>query len=297
MKMNALSFRNKPAEREIAGKIYLLETDRIRPNRAQPRTNFEDDAIIRLADSIRRYGILQPLTVRKPEGEDFDDFELIAGERRLRAAKLLGLTRVPCIILDADPLRSAELAIIENIQREDLNMFEQAGAIHSLIDIYGLTQEQIARILSASQSYVANKLRLLRLSKQEREVVLKNKLSERHARALLRVNDSMDRAKLLTQVALRGITVAQTEDMVEKYLSSSEAKPDKSRRKFIVKDIRIFFNTVEHAVQLLNTAGIKADFSRDDEDDFYICRMRIPKQPDVSRETLSLCNERCSDEG
>lgn len=276
--MNTLTFRRRPAERESAGKIYLLEAELIRPNRSQPRTTFEEEAILRLADSIRRYGILQPLTVRKFENEDYDEFELIAGERRLRAAKLLGLARVPCIILDTDPLRSAELAIIENIQREDLNMFEQASAIQSLIDIYGLTQEQIARTLSSSQSYVANKLRLLRLSKQEQEITLKNKLSERHARALLRVTGREERTKLLTQIALRGLTVAQTEELVEKYLTNLEQRPEQNRRKFIIKDIRIFFNTVEHAVQVLKDAGIRAELDREEEEEFYICKMKIPKQ-------------------
>ena len=173
------------------GRVVFLPARSIRPNPAQPRKIFRPEALDELSDSIRQHGILQPLSVRRSG----NGYELIAGERRLRAAKLLGMAEVPCIVVEADSLRSAELAIIENLQREDLNMFDEASAISALIDLYGLTQEEVAAKLSASQSYVANKLRLLRFDDFERQVIIERRLTERHARALLRRAGGGDRAR------------------------------------------------------------------------------------------------------
>lgn len=268
-----------------SGRIYPLNPAWIVPNPAQPRKRFDDEAIIRLADSIRQYGILQPLSVRRlpvsdmqkksedtvpavtekehhKAGEDSEKqvrsfYEIIAGERRLRAAKLLGLTEVPCIIIEADDRLSAELAIIENIQRENLNIFEQAGAIAALIDIYSLTQEQVARQLSASQSYVANKLRILRLAAAERSVILDNGLTERHARALLKIDESDLRMKTLAHIASHGLNVAASEAFIEKVLTEDRTERAKGKRKLIIKDIRIFYNTIDHAVDVVRQAGIE----------------------------------------
>ena len=193
-----LKLQNPPTD--PTERVHKIPVCRILPNPAQPRKYFDSDETLRLADSIRRHGILQPLCVRKPISVgDLDDYggvyELIAGERRLRAAKLLGMAEVPCIVVEADSLRSAELAIIENLQREDLNMFDEASAISALIDLYGLTQEEVAAKLSASQSYVANKLRLLRFDDFERQVIIERRLTERHARASPRRAGGGDRAR------------------------------------------------------------------------------------------------------
>ena len=198
--------------------IFQLRTDNIRPNRAQPRADFDNNAIIRLADSIRRYGILQPLTVRRSEDDELYDYELIAGERRLRAAKMLGYFTVPCIILQADEQMSAEMAIIENLLREELNMFEQAYGFRKLIENHALTQEEVARRMSMSQSAVANKLRLLKLSYEEQKVVLETGLTERHARAVLRIMDEAMRLETLRQAAAEKWNVQQTEEFVESLL-------------------------------------------------------------------------------
>lgn len=203
------------------GRIILLPADRILPNPAQPRSSFADDSLLRLADSIRQYGILQPLTVRRLG----DDWELIAGERRLRAAKLCGLVQVPCLVIAADGQRSAELAIIENLQREDLNLFEQASAIAALMDIYHLTQEQAANRLSTSQPTVANKLRLLRYTAAERELILSSGLTERHARTLLRLTDPVQRQSTLLRVIEEGDNVAATETLVDRLLRENAEKP------------------------------------------------------------------------
>ena len=168
-------------------RVMEVPLSQLLPNPAQPRKKFDDEAIISLSESIKTYGVIQPLTVRKTYGSD--RYEIVAGERRYRASILAGLRCVPCIIIDADSETSAALSIIENIQREDLNIFEEAEAISKLISIYELTQEQIAARLSVSQSYVANKLRLLRLGPDERALILQNSITERHARTLLRLHD------------------------------------------------------------------------------------------------------------
>ena len=203
--------RSKSAEETAISAILQIKVDQIKPNRAQPRGEFDNNSIIRLADSIRRYGILQPLTVRKTANDDPFSYELIAGERRLRAARLLGYLTVPCIIIEADEKMSAEMAIIENLLREDLNMFEQAHGFKQLIDNYGLTQADVARKMSLSQSAVANKLRLLRLSYEEQRLVLETGLSERHARALLKIEAKELRIETIKYVASHKLNVANTE--------------------------------------------------------------------------------------
>lgn len=198
--------------------IYSVEISQIVPNTAQPRNKFDINAITKLADSIRRYGLLQPLSIRKNSinSKNSPKYELVAGERRLRACKMLGMTQVPCIIVDASDETSAELAIIENTLRENLNMFEQAKAFSVLSTQFSLTQEEIAARMCLSQSAVANKMRLLRLSVEEQELVLSAELSERHARALLRIASPQDRKEALEYIICNKLNVNET----EKYISS-----------------------------------------------------------------------------
>lgn len=202
--------------------VLQIKTDDIRPNRAQPRANFDQNSIIRLADSIRRYGILQPLTVRVSEPDDSYRYELIAGERRLRAAKMLGYLTVPCIVMAADEQTSAELAIIENLLREDLNMFEEAYGYRKLIEDHHLTQEEVARRMSSSQSAVANKLRLLRLPYDEQQKILELGLSERHARAILRLTNAATRKDAIQYVHTNKLNVQSTEEYVEELLKEEK---------------------------------------------------------------------------
>ncbi len=263
-------------------RVHRIPICRILPNPAQPRKHFDSDETLRLADSIRLHGILQPLCVRKPiSEEDVSDFhgiyELISGERRLRAAKLLGLSEVPCIIIEADSLRSAELAIIENLQREDLNMFEEAGAISALINLYGLTQEEVATKLSSSQSYVANKLRLLRFSEEEQKILIEKRLTERHARALLRIHDANMRKSALETIVSRGYNVADTEEFVARLVESDTDKPKKQTKTALVKDIRLFYNTLDKALEIMNRAGINARSQKKDLGDIFEITVRIPK--------------------
>jgi ParB family chromosome partitioning protein len=271
--------------------IKLLPLADISPNPSQPRRFFEAEAIASLADSIRQYGIIQPLTVRHLIHGD--KYELIAGERRLRAAALIGMETVPCVILETDETESAALAIIENLQRENLNIFEQAEAISSLIRMYELTQEDIARKLSVSQSFVANKLRLLRYSPEERTLILSSALTERHARALLRLSGE-DRHAALRQVIENHWNVAETEEYVEDVLHPKEEKAQKDpempkmRQKWVVRDVRLFVNSIHHAVDVMRQAGIHAVTSRTDTEEEMSILIRIPKTANVSRETMTV---------
>lgn len=213
--------RQKSSERNAVSAVLQVKIDEIRPNRAQPRAEFDNNSIIRLADSIRRYGILQPLSVRRADNNEIYQYELIAGERRLRAARLLGYNTVPCILVEADEKLSAELAIIENLLREDLNMFEQAYGFRQLIENYGLTQDEVARKMSLSQSAVANKLRLLRLSYEEQRLIVETGLTERHARALLKVDSCELRIEIIKFISANKLNVQKTEEFIENILKST----------------------------------------------------------------------------
>lgn len=241
--------------------IHSIPIDDIIPNRSQPRSVFNQNAILRLADSIRRYGILQPLTVRKvmlplgaspqhsaSESQNPIVYELVAGERRLRAAKIAELGAVPCIIINTDDATCAELAIIENLLRENLNMFEQAEAFSRLIHEFHLTQEEAARRVSMSQSAVANKLRLLRLLPEERERILQNGLTERHARALLKLSDPCLRADVLSHIVENKCNVSATETYIDRIAC------ELSRYEYRTKSQKSAF--------LANTDGPDANFER-----------------------------------
>ena len=259
---NMKIYYQKSAENEEkAEKIENIDTNLISPNPNQPRKVFTEESILKLADSIMQYGIIQPLLVRKAD----ESYELVAGERRLRAAKELGLKAVPCIITDITEVKSAEISIIENLLRENLNIFEQAEAIQTLIDTYGLTQEEIAARLSNSQSFVANKLRLLRFSPIEREIILKNGLTERHARALLRVSEPALRDKILGLIISEGLNVSSTDELVQSYIARKEGTKAAKRREF--KDIGAFYTTINRAVSGAIHQGIDIKCRRIESDD------------------------------
>ena len=253
-------------------KLTKLSPDKILPNPSQPRKVFQEAELEGLAQSIAENGLLQPVTVRRENGS----YYLIAGERRLRACKLAGLKEIPALVADCEPEDSAVLALLENLQRKDLQMFEQANAIVNLLREWQITQEEAAKRLGMSQSYLANKIRLLKLSPEEQEEILKHHLSERHARALLRVDDMTLRQKLLATVIERGLNVAQTEELAAAALQPK--KPTgKRKRTFIAKDIRLFINTIDHAVDAMKTAGIPAQTEKKETEEYIECTVRIPK--------------------
>ena len=253
------------------GAVLLIPTAEIRPNPTQPRRDFPLDSLMELAQSISENGILQPLTVSLEEGEPI----LIAGERRLRAARIAGVGEVPCVEVQADPRRRQVLTLIENLQRQDMNCFETAEGIRRLIDDYELTQCEAAHQLGLSQSAVANKLRLLRLPEEERRLLIEGGYTERHARALLRLTDKTRRLQVLERLAAEKLTVAQTERLVEDLLAGRvRRKPAKP----LIRDVRVFFNTVNHALSIMRRGGIPAESTQREEEDYIEYVVRIPKK-------------------
>lgn len=259
------------------GRIVEIPTVKIRPNRTQPRKIFDEEQLGELAKSIAENGILQPLTVRSVSR---NEYEIIAGERRLRASVLAGLQKVPCIIVKCNDCESAVLALIENLQRSDLGIFEEARGISRLIRRYGLTQEQAAKRLGKSQSTVANKLRLLNLSYDEQDWIVQAGLSERHARALLRVYDQELRREALSAIISRNLNVAQSEELIDSLLYSAKAaeKAPKGKQKVLIRDVRIFINTINKAVSTMKQAGINATCRHRDNDEYIEYTVRIPKE-------------------
>lgn len=255
------------------GRVVQIPQSKITPNPAQPRKSFSEADLLPLAQSIRENGVLQPILVRKIK----DGFELIAGERRLRASILAGQTTIPSIILRVGEEASALIALLENLQRRDLDLFEEADGIARLIAEYGLTQEEAAERLGKTQSTIANKLRLRRFTPPEREAIRAFGLTERHARALLRVPDAAARRLLLEEAAHRGLNVAQTERLVEGYLQTVPRQKPQRPKTGVVKDVRIFFNTVSRALDLMRQSGIAAQEEQVESDDFIEYIIRIPK--------------------
>ena len=254
-------------------RVTMISPDYISPNPDQPRRYFDPDGMAELADSIRVHGILQPLTVRRKGG---GRYELIAGERRLRAAMICGLTEVPCLVMDVDRENSCLLSLIENLQRRDLDFWEEAKALERLIQVYGLSQEEAAAKVGKSQSAVANKLRLLRLPEQALELLRKNGFTERHARALLRLPTPQSLNEGAALVVREGWTVSRPEQYVEAVLKAEE-KERKTRRPLFIRDVRFFLNTVDHGLTVMRSAGVDAKCHRVEEGDAILLTIRIPK--------------------
>ena len=257
-------------------KISDIPIIKIRPNKAQPRKVFNEEDLNALSQSITENGILQPLTVRKVSATEY---KLIAGERRLRASVLAGLRKVPCIVIKCSEKESAVYALLENLQRSDLGMFEEARGISRLIRRYGLTQQEAAVKLGKTQSTIANKLRLLRLTYEEQECIENAGLSERHARALLKLGDEGARREALSKIIYENLNVQQSENLITLMLNSNP-KTDKKQgfSKAVIKDVRIFVNTINKAIDTMRLAGIDAQSDKTDTDNFIEYTIRIPKK-------------------
>lgn len=258
--------------------IQLLDVDAVVPNPFQPRKSFNDDSMQDLAASVREHGIIQPLLVRRTP----DGFELIAGERRLRAAKLAGLTTVPAIVRELADKEMAELAMIENLQREDLHFLEEAEGFQQLLANFGLTQEELARRVGKNQSTIANKLRLLRLSPEVRHELVAASLTERHARALLKLEDPVKQQEALTVIRQNTLNVREAEDLVEGLLDDiSREMAKKAPRQNVVKiirDVRIFLNTINSVVTEMKKAGLKVKVNQTMDEEFININLKIPKR-------------------
>lgn len=263
--------KDKQTPYKVSGLVQEVPVGDILPNPQQPRKTFDRLKLIELAESMAENGILQPLVITVRDGRPV----LLSGERRLRAAKMAGFSTVPCILTEADDMRQALLSMIENLQREDMNCFETAEGMYHLIHTYGLTQEEAALRLGYSQPAVANKLRLLRLPPEERQKLLENGLTERHARALLRLEKEEDRQYALSEMVKKHLNVSQSEALVERLLSGRVMR----RKRIIplVRDVRVFFNTLNHAVDIMQKSGIGAETSRRETAEYIECVVRIPK--------------------
>ena len=267
----------------LSTRVQYIPLGRIRPNPQQPRRSFDEEGLAELAASIRSCGILQPLTVRRAG----DGYELVAGERRLRAARIAGLREVPCLVAQVGEEDSALLALMENLQRRDLDCWEEAQAIARLISRYGLSQEEAARRLGRAQPTVANKLRLLRLTEDVRALLRENGLTERHARALLRLQDPEVQRRAAGDMVRRGMNVAQAEAYVEKLLQSAQVTPPRGRSTYIIKDVRLFLNSVDRGLHLMRQAGVDAGWNRQDTDREILLTIRIPKRASGKIDSVS----------
>lgn len=251
--------------------IYNIPQAMIVPNPNQPRKRFDYDELENLAQSIRENGILQPITVRKREDKKY---ELVSGERRLRAARLVGMVKIPSIVINIDDKNSAMFSIIENLQRQSLDFFEEAEAIEKLVGEYAMSREEVALKLGLAPSTVSNKLRILRLPEEMRFELARTGLTESHARALLMLEDDNQRARALSIIVDRHLNVAESERMINQMINRNNRSRNPLRG---IRDVRLFINTLNHAVDTIRRAGVEADAARSETEEYIEYVVRIPK--------------------
>ncbi len=253
-------------------KVVDIPVSLISPNPDQPRKRFSQEALTGLAKSIEQDGVIQPLTVRRTN----EGYVLVTGERRLRAAKLAGCQSVPCVVVRINDKRSAVIALVENIQRADLDCFEEAEAINSLINEYAIPRSEIALRLGLAQSTVSNKLRLLRLTPSQRRLICENSLTERHARALLKLEEPAQINEALAHIINEKMTVIQAEKLIEQMSAEEKQRRSYKKRAAVLGDVRLFTNTVDKAVKVMKLAGVDATFSRTEHDGLIEFRITVP---------------------
>lgn len=257
-----------------ANSIVHLPLHLVMPNPNQPRKIFDHDALKELSESIRQYGIIQPVTVRKMRD---GTYELVAGERRLKAAGLAGLLKIPAMIIEMEDEDSAIVALVENIQRQNLSFMEEALAYRQLLDKCNLTQEELAKKVGKTQSAIANKIRLLRLPASVREIIKDNSLSERHARALLRLDTEEKQIYTARRIVDFHMNVKQAEELVDRVIKNGIEDTPKEKIRKSIGDVRVFFKTITKAVSLMNENGIEATAQKDETDSYYEYVIRIQK--------------------
>ncbi|MDM5231114.1 MULTISPECIES: nucleoid occlusion protein [Lysinibacillus] len=265
-----------------AEEVIKLPIDQIVPNRFQPRTIFDDEKIEELSRTIHTHGVIQPIVVRKTSE---NQYEIIAGERRYRAMKKLQWTEVPAIVRNLTDKETASIALIENLQREELTAIEEAVAYQKLLELHELTQEALAQRLGKGQSTVANKLRLLKLPDEVQQAILKRKISERHARALIAIKDQPLQLEILQQIIENDWNVRQLEEHIHLLLhpetaDQEEDAPKKARpkRKAISKDVRIALNTIKQSLSMVTKSGITVKTEEEDTEEYYQITVKIPKK-------------------
>lgn len=254
------------------GQIQNIALSEIFPNRFQPRRVFDEKELFALGESIKENGLIQPISVRKAKG----GFELIAGERRLRACKLIGREKIEAIVYDIGDEDSAVWALIENLQRSDLGPFDEAEAIAKLIAAWNVPKEEAAKRLGIASSTLSNKLRILKLEPEVRRVLIENDLTERHARELLRISEEKERLSAVKFIAEKELNVPETVRYIDKLLE--QKKPKRKPPKFVVKDLRLFINTFEHAVEVMNSAGLCAVSTVTENEENLIYTVCVPKE-------------------
>lgn len=269
--------------KEQEKKLINIKTDDIIPDPNQPRKSFDEYELYKLSESIRRNGVIQPLTVRKTES----GYLLIAGERRLKAAVKAGLKKVPCIVCNVNGETAAAYSLIENLQRADLTLFEQAEGINRLISEYGISHTDAAERLGIAQSTLSNKLRILRLTEAERLRITAARLTERHARALIRLETENERSPVLDRVIAENLTAKECEELIESIINPppEEIESKKPTRKSGIADVRIFSNSLNRLIDTMLAAGIKAARQKRESNDYIEYRIRIEKQPVKEKHT------------
>lgn len=271
------------AEKSQQDEVKQIPIEHILPSPYQPRVLFSDDKIDELCQTIKTHGFIQPIVVRIRN----DKFEIIAGERRFRAAKKLGLETIPGIVRDFNDSQAASIALIENLQREGLTAIEEAMAYHQLIELHGLTQESLAQRLGKGQSTIANKLRLLNLPEETKQALLGRKITERHARALLGVHDLEAHLRILTEIIEKDLNVKQTEVRIQQLTEHKNKNKDKKPNRFsFSKDMRLALNTIRQSVNMVTTSGLKIETDEKDHDDFYEIVIKIPKNRANSNKSI-----------
>lgn len=273
----------EPAEQKDPSQheeVVKLPVEKITPNKYQPRTIFDEDKIEELARTINTHGIIQPIVLRPI---DNDGYEIIAGERRFRAMKKLGWTEVPAIVREMSDKETASVALIENLQREELTAIEEAMAYEKLLQLHSLTQEALAQRLGKGQSTIANKLRLLKLPEKIRESILKREITERHARALIPLKEEDKQLMVFEEMIEKQFNVKQLEERVLEILNPvaatvEEEKKAKPKRKAVSKDVRIALNTIRQSLSMVTKSGIQLKTEEEDGEDFYQITVKIPKK-------------------
>lgn len=250
--------------------LLEIEVEKIMANPHQPRTVFDKDALQELSQSIRENGIIQPIVIRPSMN---GKYEIVAGERRFKAACLAGYQRVPCLLQEYNDEQSAQVALIENVQRENLTAIEEAEAYHTLLEMTGMTQAQLAMRVGKTQSTIANKMRLLKLPDTVKEALRERKITERHARAMLSMQDAKEMTDLTQQVIDEKLTVSQT----EKIIAKKKAPKAKTKMRVITQNVRIAINTIHQALEMIRKTGIEVDMEEEDQEDFYVMTLKIQK--------------------
>mgnify|MGYP002410909205 FL=1 len=266
--------------KDTVEKISYVQMDKIRPNPYQPRQEFSEQELRELAQSIRSFGLIQPIVVR----EVGEEFQIVAGERRYKACCLLGFSEIPALIQEMDDHKAAAIALIENLQRKDLNYFEEARAYHTLMGVFGMTQEELARKVGRSQSAIANKMRLLKLSREVQEAIATEVVTERHARALLRLGSTELQKEIVRQIYEQELTVKETEALVEKLSRNDIPREIIGHEKgqqisMVIRDTRIFLNTIKETVKRARQTGVDIFMFENEKEGEYEIVIRVSKKP------------------